>query len=153
MRRGPHAATRGRKPRVLIAEEDAALAERLSEWFGCEGWTVSLAADGAEVLDVLETLPADLVVLGLQLPAVNAWELLRCRRGGWGLEWPQVTGARVVVVSSRDEAEGARFARRLGADAVLEKPVDRGALRQTLGTLFPLVKSRRGFGSKSKPGS
>ena len=64
--------------RVLVVEDEAALAELLRYNLAAEGYSVSLARDGAEAeLELAEQMP-DLVVLDWMLPSVSGIEL--CRR-------------------------------------------------------------------------
>ena len=57
--------------RVLIVDDDAALAEVVSRYLEREGFEVQVATDGASGLAMaLESLP-DLVVLDLMLPVLD----------------------------------------------------------------------------------
>jgi CheY-like chemotaxis protein len=111
--------------------------ELVALWFRSEGWAAEVADDGAKALKMLADRPIDLVVADLQMPGMNGWELLRHLRGHWGSDlalshWP----GRIVVVSGRTEHEVDRFARHLGADAFLPKPIDRLTLFNTVTALF-----------------
>jgi CheY-like chemotaxis protein len=73
---------------------------------------------------VLSRKPVDVLVLDLQMPGMNGWEVMR--RLGDPLCAAQLrqqaARPKVVVVSGRNEDEAASFVRRLGADAYLTKP-------------------------------
>ncbi|GAB4003755.1 hypothetical protein GCM10029992_46820 [Glycomyces albus] len=65
-------------PRVLVVDDDAALADVVGRYLRREGFEVDYAADGADGLRrALNTRP-DLVVLDLMMPGMDGFEV--CRR-------------------------------------------------------------------------
>ncbi len=63
---------------VLLAEDDAAIAEPLSRALQREGYEVDVAADGVGVLERVRLGNVDLLVLDLGLPGMDGLEV--CRR-------------------------------------------------------------------------
>ena len=63
---------------VLLAEDDAAIAEPLSRALQREGYEVSVAADGLIALEHVRGGGVDLLVLDLGLPGMDGLEV--CRR-------------------------------------------------------------------------
>lgn len=63
---------------VLLAEDDAAIAEPLSRALQREGYRVLVAPDGISALDQASQGPVDLLVLDLGLPGMDGLEV--CRR-------------------------------------------------------------------------
>src|SRR5918992_4059443 len=63
---------------VLLAEDDAAIAEPLSRALQREGYSVEVATDGAAALERVRQGPVDLLVLDLGLPGMDGLEV--CRR-------------------------------------------------------------------------
>ena len=83
-------------------------------------------------------------------PAVggmNGWDLLRHVNGRFG-GLPLPAQPRVLAVSRRTEPEVERFARRLGADAFLYKPLQPRAFIETAEALLQgcVVQRRAGGG-------
>ena len=74
-------------PRVLIVEASE-VAGVLGGWLAREGLAAWLAKDGVDALDLLGSAAVDLVVLDLQSPGLNGWELLRHLRGRWAFGLP-----------------------------------------------------------------
>jgi DNA-binding response OmpR family regulator len=112
------------RPTVLVVDDDAKVLTFLDRTLKRGGFTVLVASDGAEVNEMLTRMQVDVLVLDLQMPGVNGWEVLRKLRsretGTIGIQRPR---PKVVVVSGRTEDETEAFARRLGADAYLTKPL------------------------------
>jgi DNA-binding response OmpR family regulator len=63
--------------KILVVEDDPAIARVLFRLFSRRGCAVVRAADGAEGVDRFDHDPPDLVVLDLGLPELDGWEVLR----------------------------------------------------------------------------
>ena len=108
---------------VLIVDDDATFVRFVMRTLGRSGYTVLSAADGCEVPDMLANHQVDLLLLDLQMPGMNGWEVIRqLRKQPPGRVQKTISPPKVVVVSGRHEDETAEFVRRLGADAYLTKP-------------------------------
>jgi len=81
-RRGRHAAepahVGGQPLRILIVEDEPAIAAAVAASLAAEGHAVDTVADGAEAITWAETYPYDLVVLDVILPSLDGFEV--CRR-------------------------------------------------------------------------
>jgi PleD family two-component response regulator len=63
---------------ILIVEDEQAVAEVVHDLLVMAGHSVAVARDGATALCLLETRPADLVILDWMLPGLDGLEA--CRR-------------------------------------------------------------------------
>jgi DNA-binding response OmpR family regulator len=112
------------RPTVLIVDDDKKFLTFLTRTLKRGGFYVMTAHDGCEVPDLLKQSHIDVLLLDLQMPGMNGWELMRQLRGTAaapvGGEPARIP--KVVVLSGRNEDETATFVRRLGADAYLTKP-------------------------------
>ena len=107
---------------VLIVDDDANACIIAETLLRLRGLSVRSMGDGAEACELVQRVSPAVVVLSLGLPGMNGFEVLRRLRGRFEtLRMPMQP--RIVVTSEREEAEVERFARRLGADAFLRKPV------------------------------
>jgi CheY-like chemotaxis protein len=97
--------------RVLIVEDEDAIAEPLLEGLSREGFEVDRAATGQAALDARE---ADLVLLDLRLPDLDGLEV--CRRLRERSRVP------IIVVSARGEEVDRVVGLELGADDYVVKP-------------------------------
>lgn len=104
-------------PRVLVVEDDAALATVLFYNLEKENFAPVLLTTGDAALDYLNCHAVDLVLLDWMIPGVSGIEVCRCLRrlpDGWR------TG--VIMISARDD-EGDRICGlEMGADDYLTKP-------------------------------
>ena len=108
---------------ILIVDDDAKFLSFLSRTLKHAGFSVLTASDGCEVPDLLSSNRIDMLLLDLQMPGMNGWEVIRKLHDPLTTAQTTKGSARpkVVVVSGRDEDEAAAFVQRLGADAYLTK--------------------------------
>ena len=118
---------------ILVVDDDANFAAALCTVLDRNGFKVSRLDDGTDVPEVLAKTRPDALILDLQMPGMNGWEVMRALRDQW--RDPQMrdrTPPKIVVLSGRDEPETAAFASRLGADAYLTKTLPGTQIIQTL---------------------
>lgn len=102
---------------LLIAEDDAILAEALVASLRASGYAVDHVADGAEADAALATTSFDLVILDIGLPRLTGLQVLR------RLRTRRVT-VPVLVLTVHDSVEDRVRGLDAGADDYLAKPFD-----------------------------
>ena len=98
---------------VLVVEDEREIRELLRRYLERAGFAVLTTGSGAQALQMLDELAADLVVLDLGLPDVDGIEVLRRARIG---------GVPVVVLTARSEVADRIRGLELGADDYVTKP-------------------------------
>jgi len=121
-------APRGRGLGVLVIESDPDLQWHLSRLLTVRGHRVvgTSSGDGAHAL--LEHWPADLVVVGEDLPGMDGFEVCRRIR-------EQLESVQVVLIASGRSPDAELTARLAGAAACLHRPLLQATLDATLGPL------------------
>lgn len=104
--------------RILVAEDEEALATLLDYNLRRAGYDVRLAPDGDEALLALEEEAPDLVVLDWMLPGVSGIEICRRIRAR-----PQTRDLPVIIVTARGEEEDRLRGLDTGADDYMTKPL------------------------------
>jgi len=116
-------------PTVVVVEDDPRSRDLLCLHVGRLGVNYVTAGDGREGLELIRRLSPAAIVLDLQLPVLDGWDLLALLKAD-----PATAGIPVVIVSMLDE-RGKGLA--LGAAEYLVKPVRgddvRAALRRVAG--------------------
>src|SRR6266705_1371651 len=102
--------------RILLIEDDARLAEMVSEYLGEAGFRVSVAAQGRSGLDRLAREPFDALVLDLMLPDMDGLELCRQLRAK--------SDTPVLMLTARGDATDRIVGLEIGADDYLPKPFE-----------------------------
>lgn len=103
--------------RLLLAEDNAELAEWLARLLRRENYAVDLACDGEEAEAALATGGYDLVLLDLDLPHIDGLTVLKQFRG-------RNTSTPVVVVTADDAVTARVRGLDSGADDYLVKPFE-----------------------------
>ena len=103
--------------RLLLVEDDAALAELVSYHFGRDGWDVQQTGDGEQALLLAEEKRPDLVLLDWMIEGVSGIEV--CRR----LRRREPTrDVPIIMLTARGEEEDRIRGLETGADDYLTKP-------------------------------
>jgi len=117
-----------RSPRVLVIEDDEAIAQVLQRSLRLEGYDVKIAGDGITALEEAHAFLPDLVVLDLGLPKLDGIEVARRMR--------QTDDVPILVLTARDAVEARVEGLDSGADDYLVKPFDRQELLARLRALL-----------------
>ena len=111
--------------RVLVAEDDRALLELLTEYLELQGLEVTAVASGDAALRALHTGPApDLVLLDIRMPGAPGDEVLRQMRAD-----PRLAGIPVAAITGMQRSELELLA---NPDEFLSKPFDIDSLADAL---------------------
>jgi DNA-binding response OmpR family regulator len=105
--------------RLLIVDDEAAIRFALVEYFKGSGWVVDAASEKEEAEALLATTPYAVVIADLRLTGIHGVEGLDIVQ--WSRHLRPET--RVVLLTGNATPEIEAEARRLGADAFLQKPL------------------------------
>lgn len=102
---------------VLIAEDERNIIESLTFVLSREGYRVSHAMDGGEVLGRIHSDKPDALVLDLMLPKRSGFEILKDVRADVDLR-----GLPVLMLTAKGQSHDRKAAEDLGVDAFVTKP-------------------------------
>ncbi|ADG19340.1 two component transcriptional regulator, winged helix family [Paraburkholderia atlantica] len=100
--------------RILVIEDEAKTSAYLKKGLEESGYTVDIAADGAEGLILAKESEYDVIVLDVMLPSIDGWTVLKTLRA------TQTTP--VLFLTARDDVSDRVKGLELGADDYLVKP-------------------------------
>ena len=126
--------------RILVVEDDAALARGVIALLKAAGHAADVAEDGETALMLAASEPYGLLILDIGLPDMSGFEVLKRLRA-------RACKSPVLVLTARDQVSDRVSGLDLGADDYLLKPFDgdelaarvRALLRRTHGDPSPLV--------------
>ena len=121
------------KKRILVVEDDVALARVLSDSLSYSGYEVETVEGGPEVLSTLRTFGPDLVLLDVMLPGPSGFELCGLIR--------ERGRTPIIMLTARDEKADKLRGLEAGADDYITKPFDFDELNARLRAL--LRRARR----------
>ncbi len=107
---------RGRRPRILVAEDEEDLREFIRETLARD-FDVITARDGAEALELVRSKAPDLVVTDVMMPEVSGTDLCRTIKHD-----PRLRALPVIMLTARTGAEAVLEGYRAGADDFVVKP-------------------------------
>lgn len=136
------------RPRVIAIDDDESLLELLSTALNARGLDVSTHANSASAADLVARQRPDLVIMDLDMPAIDGIALCKALRAQ-----PATAAVPVVFLTSHTEPEVVAQLFAAGADDYLTKPVHFDTLagrianrlsrvRQLHGAAAPAVESR-----------
>ena len=116
--------------RILIVEDEPAMAAGLKDNFEVEGYEVEVAGDGLEGLRLIREQTYDLAILDVMLPSCSGFDLLRQARQS-GVRTP------AIMLTAKGEEIDRVLGLELGADDYLTKPF---SLRELLARVKAVLR-------------
>jgi PAS domain S-box-containing protein len=113
--------------RIMVVEDEVAVAEMLAVLLKLWGHTVRAVHDGPAALATAETFHPEVVLCDIGLPGMNGYQLARqlCRQAG-------PNKPTLVAITGYGQEEDRRRAQTAGFDHHMTKPVDPAALEALL---------------------
>jgi DNA-binding response OmpR family regulator len=105
--------------RILLVDDDPILREFAIVHLSSETAEVRTAADGIEALDILGQSDVDLILLDLEMPKMDGFDVLRRLR-----EQPKTAELPVIVVTGREDVGAIDRAFEAGATSFVVKPIN-----------------------------
>jgi len=112
------------KPTILVVDDDVSIQKLVARALAKMPCEVMVANDGVEASKLIDKVRPDLVVLDINMPRKNGWEVLR--------ELRHQVGARtipVIMLTGHSDKESVLEGLGLGADDYIAKPFDLEELR------------------------
>jgi signal transduction histidine kinase len=125
---------------VLVVDDDPRMLELMRRALDCEGFKVTIAANGAIALEKMRQELPEVVVTDLEMPQMDGVETLQCIRENWGL-------LPVIILTGFPDNEPMRRAMEFSPFTLLAKPCQMKQLVQTIRSLKP----SKTFGDGSWP--
>ena len=123
------------RARLLLVEDDAALAELLIWHFNREEFTVEHTADGEEALLLAQEGPPDLVLLDWMIEGLSGLEVCRRLR-----RRPDTANVPIIMLTARGEEEDRVRGLETGADDYVTKPFSPRELVARVGAVLRRVR-------------
>ncbi len=121
--------------RVLLVEDDAALAELLTWHLGREEYEVEHTADGEEALLLARESPPDLVLLDWMIEGISGIEVCRRLR-----RLSDTANVPIIMLTARGEEEDRVRGLETGADDYITKPFSPRELVARVGAVLRRVR-------------
>jgi two-component system response regulator MtrA len=100
--------------KILVVDDDTALAEMIGIVLRAEGFEISFCADGSEALDAFHAASPDLVLLDLMLPGMDGIEVCSRIR--------EESGVPIIMLTAKSDTADVVKGLESGADDYVVKP-------------------------------
>ena len=127
------------RERILIVEDEQAVARGLEYALKAEGYKVFWAKSGAEALELTRREQPDLITLDIRLPDLSGYDVCRALRS-------QNQRQPILMLTAKDEELDKVLGLELGADDYMVKPY---GLRELVSRIRALL--RRAYGDLAAP--
>ena len=107
------------KGRILVVEDDFDISNLLRIYFDSQGYEVTVASKGNDALDLCRRNLPNVIVLDIQLPDIDGYEVCRRMRGNL-----RTSHIPILFLTQRDERSDKIAGLELGADDYITKPFD-----------------------------
>ncbi len=105
--------------RLLVVDDDEGNRDMLSRRLQRDGFVVGVASDGPEAMAAVARQPFDLVLLDIEMPGMNGFEVLRHLR-----DKHPATQLPVIIATARHDRKDIVAALEMGANDFVTKPLD-----------------------------
>jgi sigma-B regulation protein RsbU (phosphoserine phosphatase) len=120
--------TRIAEGHLLVADDDASNREMLARRLQRQGYRVSLAGSGLEVLRLVRARKFDLVLLDMIMPGLDGYQVLTRMKSD-----PAMADIPVIIISSLDQENNVARCIEAGAEDYVGKPFNSVFLRARIG--------------------
>ena len=107
------------KGRILVVEDDTDISKMLRIYFDSQGYEVLVAKKGNEALDICRTKLPNVIVLDINLPDIDGYDVCRILRSN-----TRTSYVPIIFLTQRDDRSDKIAGLELGADDYITKPFD-----------------------------
>jgi CheY-like chemotaxis protein/chemotaxis protein histidine kinase CheA len=119
------------KPKILIADDSVSIRRTIRQTLSQKGYVILEASDGREALEKIEEESPDLLLLDLEMPHMNGYDVLNVLRTR-----SLLPGLKIALLTSRTSNKHKQRAQELGAHKYLTKPCSDTTLLETVAALL-----------------
>jgi two-component system, sensor histidine kinase and response regulator len=105
--------------KILLVDDEAGFAELLRDLLEMDGYEVTVAGDGVEAIEKLESLTPDVIISDVVMPRMNGFEMFRQIKNS-----PKTSSIPFLFISGFQDQRVLDEARKIGVFGILQKPID-----------------------------
>jgi len=124
------------KKRIVIVEDERDMADLVAARLRREGYTVTVAHDGAEGLNLIRSHPPDMALLDIMLPGMTGTDIAAAMRGD-----ARTARVPIIMLTAKSEESDIVVGLKFGADDYVTKPFSLSVLVARMDALFRRLAS------------
>lgn len=103
--------------KILIADDNENIREALTYLLEDEGYSLTLAKDGAETLKKVKEVHPDILFLDIMMPEINGYDVCRAIKND-----PSLKDVYVIMLTAKGQVSEQERGKEVGADEYIVKP-------------------------------
>jgi two-component system alkaline phosphatase synthesis response regulator PhoP len=103
--------------KILIADDNENIREALTYLLEDEGYTLSVAKDGAEALRKVKEFRPDILFLDIMMPEINGYDVCRAIKTD-----PSLKNTYIIMLTAKGQVTEQERGKEVGADEYIVKP-------------------------------
>lgn len=124
-------AAENKQPHICIVDDNDMAREVIADLLSTEGYKVSLATSGPEIIKNIGNLQPDVVLMDVMMPGMSGYDV--CRILKQENQWKHIP---IILVTALNGREDMLQGLKAGADEFLSKPVNGSELRARVRTML-----------------
>jgi chemosensory pili system protein ChpA (sensor histidine kinase/response regulator) len=126
-----------RARKVMIVDDSVTVRKVTSRLMERQGWEVLTAKDGVDAVNQLQDVYPDMVLLDIEMPRMDGFEVLRTVRRD-----PRLASLPIIMITSRTGEKHQQQAKELGVNGFLGKPFQEAGLMSTIEQVLNEIGSK-----------
>jgi len=122
---------------LLVVDDNEMNRDMLSRRLERHGYTVAVAEDGRQALDMIKAQQFDLVLLDIMMPGMHGYQVLEHMKADDALR-----DIPIIVTSALDDSENVERCLEMGAEDYLSKPFDMVVVKACVSACLEKVRLR-----------
>ncbi len=123
--------TKNARPKILIVDDSVSIRRSIRQMLSQKDYVILEASNGREALEKIEEESPDLLLLDLEMPGMNGYDVLNVLRTR-----SLLPDLKIAVLTSRSSEKHRQRAHELGAHKYLTKPCSNNTLLETVAALL-----------------
>lgn len=103
--------------KIVIADDNENIRDALTYLLEDEGYTLWLAKDGNETLNIVREVRPDILFLDIMMPEVNGYDVCRIIKND-----PDLKNTYVIILTAKGQVVEQERGKEVGADEYIVKP-------------------------------
>ena len=120
--------------KILIVDDDINICELLRLYIEREDYSVVIANDGEQAVELFNQEQPDLVLLDIMLPKLDGWQVCK--------EIRKISNRPIIMLTAKGELFDKILGLELGADDYIIKPFEFERFNLALNNYFPVLRIR-----------
>ncbi|NLM03835.1 MAG: response regulator [Clostridiales bacterium] len=113
---------------ILLVEDEKITQKVIENILKSQGWNTTIASDGEEAIEYLQSKKFDLALIDIHIPKINGLEIIKTIQNS-------ITCAKdmgIILMTAGDISKFRVKSTEIGADEYIEKPIDRNILLEKI---------------------